>query len=86
MRLTQVCKVYHGPYVYNFQEIYSILALHNISKIIHSPRELAENLAIDINNVSEDNQNFSHLLNELSHKTLKDVMKNIDLFLLNENK
>ena len=80
------CKVYHGPYVYNFQEIYSILALHNISKIIHSPRELAENLAIDINNVSEDNQNFSHLLNELSHKTLKDVMKNIDLFLLNENK
>ena len=80
------CKVYHGPYVYNFQEIYSILALHNISKIINSPRELAENLAIDINNVSEDNQNFSHLLNELSHKTLKDVMKNIDLFLLNENK
>ena len=80
------CKVYHGPFVSNFEEIYQIFAEHNISKIVHSPKELAENLEIDINNYSKDNQNFSNLLKELSHKTLQDVMKNIDLFLLNEIK
>ncbi len=80
------CKVYHGPFVSNFEEIYQIFAKHNISKIVNSPKELAENLEIDINNYSKDNQNFSNLLKELSHKTLQDVMKNIDLFLLNEIK
>ena len=26
------CKIYHGPYVYNFEEIYEILEKNNISK------------------------------------------------------
>ena len=28
------CKIYHGPYVYNFKEIYEILKKNNISKEI----------------------------------------------------
>ena len=28
------CKIYHGPYVYNFEEIYKILKKNKISKKI----------------------------------------------------
>ena len=30
------CKIYHGPYVSNFEEIYKILEESNISKKIYS--------------------------------------------------
>ena len=35
------CKVYHGPYVYNFKEIYEILSNYKISTQINSPEELS---------------------------------------------
>ena len=28
------CKIYHGPYIYNFEEIYKIFEKNNISKKI----------------------------------------------------
>ncbi|MDA7828960.1 hypothetical protein N9A35_00280, partial [bacterium] len=34
------CKIYHGPYVYNFKEIYNILEKNNISKVIEDSKEL----------------------------------------------
>ena len=38
------CKIYHGPYVYNFEEIYKILEKNNISKKIENYNELSKNL------------------------------------------
>ena len=38
------CKIYHGPYVYNFKEIYEILKKNNISKKINDYEELSNNL------------------------------------------
>ena len=37
------CKIYHSPYVYNFQEIYQILEENNISKIISDEIDLSKN-------------------------------------------
>ena len=34
----QGCKIYHGPYVYNFKEIYDILEKNNISQKINSQK------------------------------------------------
>ena len=36
------CKIYHGPYVYNFEEIYEILEKHKISKKIENIDDLAK--------------------------------------------
>ena len=33
------CKIYHGPYVYNFKEIYEILSNYKISTQINSPED-----------------------------------------------
>ena len=36
------CKIYHGPYIYNFEEIYQILEMNRISKKINGYEELSE--------------------------------------------
>jgi 3-deoxy-D-manno-octulosonic-acid transferase len=81
------CKIYHGPYVYNFKEIYKILSEKNISKKIIDHLELSENLIKDLENpVKEENNKISYQINDLGHKTLTDTMKDINNFLLNEIK
>ena len=42
------CKVYHGPYVYNFKEIYEILRKNDISKEIINHSDLCNNLIKDL--------------------------------------
>ena len=42
------CKVYHGPYVYNFQEIYELLRKNNISKMIKDYKDLSKFLVSDL--------------------------------------
>ena len=79
------CKIYHGPYVYNFVEIYEILKKNNISKSIESAKELSENLIKDLENPNKVDDKISILINNLGQKTLADTMKNINTFLFNEN-
>ena len=47
------CKIYHGPYVRNFYEIYEILMKNNISKQINSEEELSKNLIEDLSQSHE---------------------------------
>ena len=44
------CKIYHGPYIGNFEEIYKILEDNKISKKILNYKNLSENLIIDLEN------------------------------------
>ena len=80
------CKIYHGPYVYNFKEIYEILKKNNISREIKSYTELSDNLIKDLETVHKDDKKISNLINSLGQKTLADTMKNINNILLNEIK
>ena len=80
------CKVYHGPYVYNFKDIYEILEKNNISKKINSFEDLSDHLIEDLKNPSKGDNQISSLINSLGQKTLNDTMNNINNFLLNEIK
>ena len=80
------CKIYHGPYVYNFKEIYQILEKNNVAKKIHTSTELAEYLIQDLRNSVKKDNKISLFINDLGKKTLADTMKNINKFLLNEIK
>ena len=75
------CKIYHGPYVYNFQDIYSLLAKNKVSKQINSKEELVKNLAIDLKNSKNDNLEFITLVNLLGKKILIDSVRKINTFL-----
>ena len=80
------CYIYHGPYVYNFEDIYKILESNNISKKIESFEELSKNLLIDLKNPQKKNNQNSNFINDLGKKTLNDTMVLIDAFLNDENK
>ena len=44
------CKIYHGPYVSNFNEVYEILKKENFSYLINNYNELCHNLIRDLQN------------------------------------
>ena len=75
------CKIYHGPYVSNFEEIYKILEESNISKKIYSFDELSSNLAIDLENSQKKSSEISNTISGLGEKTLNDTMQLINNFL-----
>lgn len=80
------CKIYHGPYVYNFKEIYKILENNNVAKKIMNTKELCNNLIEDLATPKKEDNQILTLINSLGQKTLTDTMKNINNFLLNEIK
>ena len=80
------CKVYHGPYVYNFEEIYKILEKNNISKKIQTHEELSDNLIIDLGSPQKKNDKISKSIKNLGQKTLTDTMKFVNNFINNDIK
>ena len=80
------CKVYHGPYVYNFEEIYKILEMNNISKKIYNYEDLSINLIKDLENPHKQNNKISESINVLGQKTFTDTMLILNNFLYNETK
>ena len=79
------CKVYHGPYIYNFSDIYEILKNHGISQLIKNSEDLARNIVIDFNNTDLNERKFSIIMDKLSQKTLDDTMQTIKKFISYEN-
>ena len=80
------CKIYHGPYIYNFEEIYQILEMNRISKKINGYEELSEDLIKDLENPSKLNDKIPESLEKLSKKTLDDTMILLNKFLFNDVK
>ena len=80
------CKIYHGPYVYNFKEIYEILEKNNIAKQIESYVQLSNYLVEDLKAVQKKDAQIAYAINDLGQKTLTDTMKYINNFLFNEIK
>ena len=79
------CKVYHGPYVNNFDEIYKILETNNLSKKIYNFQELSQYLAFDLKNPYQKSE-ISNKLKDLGHTTFLDTMKLINNFVENDIK
>ena len=79
------CKIYHGPFVYNFEEIYDILKNNNISQEIINPEYFSKYLFDDFNNFEKNFEKSSDLLNNLGSQTLEMTIKNINRFLKDES-
>ena len=79
------CKVYHGPYIYNFEEIYRILKNNKISQEVLTSDFLAKCIVSDLKNPKKIEENFSNNISNLGQKTFTDTMKIINSFVLNEN-
>ena len=80
------CRIYHGPYVYNFNEIYKIFETKNISKKVINQEELSQNLAIDLQNPYKKNSNTPESIKSLGQETLNDTIKLVGDFLIDNKK
>ncbi len=65
------CKIYHGPYVYNFKEIYDLLKKYKISKKVKDEKQLVKNLNIDFNDNKKKNKKKIKIINNLGKFILK---------------
>ena len=79
------CKIYHGPYVYNFEEIYKIFENNKISQEVHTSEFLAKSILDDLKNPKKIEEKYSNNISSLGQKTFTDTMKIIKNFILNEN-
>ncbi len=73
------CKIYHGPYVSNFKEIYSFLNKREIAHEVNNENELFEKLLNDFkNNNTTNKKNIEELNNygkEILTLTTQEVLK-----------
>ena len=65
------CKIYHGPYISNFYEIYSFLKDKKIAYEIKDENELVENLIKDFDSVNNINKKNIDELNDYGERILK---------------
>ncbi|MBD1172480.1 hypothetical protein IDG78_02920 [Pelagibacterales bacterium SAG-MED05] len=79
------CKIYHGPFVSNFEEIYDLLNKLKISKTIHNEIELSDYLIKDLNNFKKTYDNKISVVDSLGKKILEDTYNELTLYLKNEN-
>ncbi len=75
------CKVYHGPFVVNFKEIYTLLNSYKITEEIKNEKELSEKLSKDFKNIISNNNQTNKKINDLGKEILDNSIKEIKNFL-----
>ena len=74
------CKIFHGPYVYNFQEIYDFLKSYGMAEKINDELELANRVIKNFENLNKTNNQID-LLKRHGEKILKETTKLISGYL-----
>jgi 3-deoxy-D-manno-octulosonic-acid transferase len=75
------CKIYHGPYVYNFEDIYNFLTQQKISKKIFNFYELSKNLSDDFNSNKENLYKSNKMIDDIGDKILIQTTDKIKKFI-----
>ena len=76
------CKIFHGPYVYNFQEVYEHLESFGVSKKINNEIELANKIIKNFELLFIKDEKNINLLNEYGEKILKETAREINKYLI----
>ena len=79
------CKIYHGPYVSNFEEIYKILKMNNISKQVRDYNELCKYLIVDLDKNLKKNIDISKSIEIMGKNVFLETIKSIEKFLNDKN-
>ena len=77
------CKIYYGPYVYNFKEVYDFLKTNNIAEQIRNEYELSKKIIEDFESPKIINDKNINLLDshgdEILQKTITELNKFIKI-------
>ena len=75
------CKIYHGPHIYNFLEVYDYLNKNNIAEKIENSDELSKKIILDLNNDKSINLDKIEMINNRGKNILKETTKLLDSFI-----
>ncbi len=73
-------KIFHGPNISNFKDVYKLLKSLNISKQIYTPKELASSITF------ARNKKTGKKIKNIGEKILKKTIKELDNFIINDFK
>jgi len=77
------CKVFHGPYVSNFTEIYNFLKKLNVTKEINNSSELSLSLVEEFNQNDSKNDNISEKIENYGQNIFNNVMIELKKYINN---
>ena len=80
------CKIYHGPYVSNFKELYEILKINKISHRIDNYLELSKKLILDLKENQKKERFDVNYIRKMEINILINTMNVVNNFLQDENK
>lgn len=75
------CKIYHGPYVYNFSEVYEYLNKNNIAEKIENSDELSKKIISNLNSSNSINLDKIKLINDRGNNILKETTRLLNNFI-----
>ena len=75
------CKIFHGPFVSNFAEIYKYLKSLNVTKEVLSPEELSQSLVEELQNNKKKNEQIIQKIENYGLNTLNNVIKEIKIYI-----
>ena len=78
------CRIYHGPYVYNFKEIYNYLGEKKLAAKVGDYKDLADNLRKNFENKISIKENEVQQLHNYSEKIFDELINEYKNF-INEN-
>jgi len=73
--------IFHGPYVYNFTEMYNFLSKENVSFEVKSERELIDQLDNKIN--AFESNNIKKKIIKIGDEILSSTIKKLDQYIVN---
>ena len=79
------CKIYHGPFTYNFKDIYNQLKNLGISYEVKIEQSLSANLYQDFNKPKKNYGKSIKKINRIGNQILLKSLNEINYFLENEN-
>ena len=75
------CKIFHGPFVYNFQEVYERLNDYGFAEQIDNEKELSNKIIKNLENPKKINDGEINLLNDYGEKILKKTTAELNKFI-----
>ena len=72
------CKIYHGPHVSNFREIYELFKTYKISEEVSGIEQLTNKLIIDLKSPKIKQNNVSDVINNLGKDILNNSIKELN--------
>ena len=80
------CKIYHGPYVSNFKELYEIFKINKISHKIDNYLELSKKLILDLKENQKKERFDVNYIQKMENNILINTMNVVNNFLQDETK